>query len=69
MVHRNLSPEAPGAAKLVGLTERVAFLRKLEIAAKLQMRISSVRWDKMNREGIVTLAWLANDFNASDGTL
>lgn len=46
------APEAPGASNLVGLTERIAFLRKLEIDPKLQMRISSGRWDQMIRGGI-----------------
>lgn len=59
------APEAPGASNLVGLTERIAFLRKLEIDPKLQVRISSGRWDHMIREGNATPAWLANDFNAS----
>lgn len=59
------APEAPGASNLVGLTERVAFLRALEVDPKLQMRISSGRWDQMIREGNATPAWLANDFNAS----
>lgn len=59
------APDAPGASNLVGLTERIAFLRKLEIDPKLQMRISSGRWDQMIREGNATPAWLANDFNDS----
>jgi hypothetical protein len=59
------APEAPGASNLVGLTERIAFLRTLEIDPKLQARISSGRWDQMIREGNATPAWLANDFNAS----
>lgn len=59
------APEAPGASNLVGLTERISFLRKLEIDPKLQARISSGRWDQMIREGNATPAWLANDFNAS----
>ncbi|WP_429098879.1 DUF4158 domain-containing protein, partial [Aminobacter sp. BE322] len=59
------APEAPGASNLVGLTERSAFLRKLEIDPKLQMRISSGRWDQMIREGNATPAWLASDFNSS----
>ncbi|TIV13097.1 MAG: hypothetical protein E5V99_33515, partial [Mesorhizobium sp.] len=48
------APDAPGASNLVGLTERIAFLRKLEIDPKLQMRISSGRWDQMIREGNAT---------------
>ena len=59
------APEAPGASNLVGLTERIALLRALEIDPKLQMRISSGRWNQMIREGNATPAWLANDFNAS----
>lgn len=59
------APEAPGASNLVGLTERIGFLRKLKIDPKLQARVSSGRWDQMIREGNATPAWLANDFNAS----
>ncbi len=59
------APEAPGASNLVGLTERIAFLRTLEIDQKLQIRISSGRWDQMIREGNATPAWLASDFNSS----
>ncbi|MCZ4292262.1 Tn3 family transposase [Hoeflea alexandrii] len=59
------APEAPGASNLVGLTERIGFLRKLKIDPRLQSRISSGRWDQMIREGNATPAWLANDFNAS----
>lgn len=58
-------PEPPAASNLVGLTERISFLRRLEIDPTLQTRISSGRWDKMIREGNATPAWLANDFNAS----
>jgi hypothetical protein len=59
------APEAPGASNLVGLTERIAFLRRLEIDPTLQVRISAGRWGQMIREGNATPAWLANDFNAS----
>ncbi len=59
------APDAPSASNLVGLTERIAFLRKMAIDPKFQMRISSGRWDQMIREGNATPAWLANDFNAS----
>lgn len=59
------APEAPGASNLVGLTERITFLRTLEIDPALQIRISSGRWDQMIREGNATPAWLANDFNAN----
>lgn len=59
------APDAPGALNLVGLTERIAFLRTLGIDPRLQARIASGRWDQMVREGDATPAWLANDFNAS----
>lgn len=59
------APDAPGAANLVGLTERIALLRTLAIDPRLQSRIPSGRWDQMIREGDVTPAWLASDFNAS----
>jgi hypothetical protein len=59
------APEAPAAGNLVGLTERIAFLRTLGIDPRLQARIASGRWDQMVREGDATPAWLANDFNAS----
>lgn len=61
------APDAPGAASLVGLTERIAYLRTLEIDPRLQARIPSGRWDQMVREGDATPAWLASDFNASRG--
>lgn len=57
--------DAPGGSNLVGLIERILFLRGLNIDPKLQVRISSGRWDQMIREGNATPAWLANDLNAS----
>jgi hypothetical protein len=59
------APEAPGAGNLVGLTERIAFLRALGIDPRLQARIPSGRWDQMIQEGDATPAWLASDFSAS----
>lgn len=59
------APQAPGASNLVVLTERIAFLHTLEIDPRLQMRVSSGRWDQMIREGNATPAWLASDFNSS----
>lgn len=58
------APDAPGAGNLVGLTERIAFLRSLGIDPRLQARIPSGRWEQMIREGDATPAWLASDFNA-----
>lgn len=48
------APEAPGASNLVGLTERIAFLRRLEIDPTLQARTAAGRWDKMIRKGNAT---------------
>ncbi len=59
------APEARGASNLVGLTERIVFLRTLEIDPKLKMRILCGRWDQMIREGNATPTWLASDFNSS----
>ncbi len=59
------APDAPGATNLVGITERILFLRSLEIDTRLQARIPSGRWEQMIREGDATPAWLAGDFNAS----
>jgi len=59
------APEAPAASNLVGLTERIAFLRTFGIDPGFRARVASGRWDQMVREGKATPAWLANDFNAS----
>lgn len=59
------APDAPGAVNLVGLTERIAFLRSVGIDPRLQARIPSGRWDQMVREGDAVPAWLAGDFGAS----
>lgn len=59
------APDAPGAGNLVGLTERIAFLRSLGIDPRLQVRIPSGRWDQMVREGDAAPAWLAGNFGAS----
>ncbi len=59
------APDAPSAGNLVGLTERIVFLRTLGVDPRLQAQIPSGRWEQMVREGDATPAWLANDFNAS----
>lgn len=59
------APDAPGARNLIGMTERIAFLRHLEIDPQLQLRIPAGRWDQMIREGDATPAWLASDFSSS----
>ncbi|QWK81239.1 Tn3 family transposase [Ochrobactrum sp. BTU1] len=58
------APDAPGADNLVSLMERLAFVRSLAIDPRLQSRIHSARWNQLVREGDVTPAWLAADFNA-----
>ncbi len=59
------APDAPGAGNLIGLTERIMFLRSLGIDPRLQARIPSGRWDQMVREGDAAPAWLAGEFGAS----
>ncbi|RWK37890.1 Tn3 family transposase [Mesorhizobium sp.] len=58
------APEAPGADNLVGLIERLEFLRNLAVDPRLQGRIHPERWAQLVREGDATPAWLAADFNA-----
>lgn len=48
------APDAPGAANMVALTERITFIRALDIDPRLQARIHSGRWEQMIREGDVT---------------
>ncbi|MDL7269277.1 Tn3 family transposase [Escherichia coli] len=59
------APDAPGAGNLIGLTERIMFLRSLGIDPRLQARIPSGRWDQMVREGDAAPAWLAGEFGVS----
>ncbi|SDP35646.1 protein of unknown function [Phyllobacterium sp. OV277] len=58
------APDAPGADNLVGLIERLSFVRSIAIDPHLQNHIHSKRWTQMVKEGDVTPAWLAADFNA-----
>ncbi|EJU0637217.1 Tn3 family transposase [Salmonella enterica] len=58
------APDAPGADNLVSVMERLAFVRSLATDPRLQSRIHSARWNQLVREGDVTPAWLAADFNA-----
>ncbi len=58
------APEAPGADNLVGLIDRLEFLRILAVDPRLQSRIHPERWAQLVREGDATPAWLAADFNA-----
>nr|WP_246485631.1 Tn3 family transposase [Aminobacter carboxidus] len=58
------APEAPGADNLLGLMDRLEFLRTLAVDPRLQGRIHAERWNQLVREGDATPAWLAADFNA-----
>ena len=58
------APDAPGADNLIGLMERLSFVRSFAIDPHLQGQIHSKRWNQMVKEGDVTPAWLAADFNA-----
>lgn len=60
--------EAPGGSNLVGLINRISFLRTLCIDPGPQSRVPSGRWDQMIREGDATPAWLANDSSPVAGT-
>lgn len=59
------APDAPGAGNLVAMMERLSYIRALGVDPHLQGRVHVGRWDQMIREGDVTPAWLAADFNAS----
>jgi hypothetical protein len=59
------APDAPGADNLVGLMDRLAFVRAMAIDPCLQSRVHPERWTQMMKEGDVTPAWLAADFNAN----
>jgi hypothetical protein len=52
------APDGPSGDNLIGLMERLAFIRSLEIDPQLQNRIHPERWNQMAREGDVTPAWL-----------
>lgn len=59
------APDAPSGDNLIGLMERLTFIRSLEIDPQLQNRIHPERWNQMVREGDVTPAWLVADFNVA----
>ncbi|BCH67492.1 hypothetical protein RvVAT039_pl03250 (plasmid) [Agrobacterium vitis] len=59
------TPDGPSGDNLVGLMERLAFIRSLEIDPQLRSRIHPERWNQMVREGDVTPAWLIADFNTA----
>ena len=59
------APDAPSGDNLIGLMERLAFIRCLQIDPQRQDRIHPERWKQIVREGDVTPAWLVADFNAT----
>ncbi|WP_445504325.1 Tn3 family transposase [Microvirga sp. G4-2] len=58
------APDAPSADNLIGLIDRLTFVRTLAIDPRRQARIHPERWTQIVREGDVTPAWLVADFGA-----
>jgi TnpA family transposase len=58
------APDAPSADNLIGLMDRLTFVRTLTIDSQRQSRIHPERWTQIVREGDVTPAWLIADFGA-----
>jgi TnpA family transposase len=56
------APDAPSADNLIGLMDRLTFVRALAIDLQRQARIHPERWTQIVREGDVTPAWLVADF-------
>lgn len=56
-------PETPSEKNLLGLIERLNFVRSLGLDADKRRRIHPDRWAQQVREGAVTPSWLAEDFN------
>jgi hypothetical protein len=56
-------PEAPGEKNLLGLIERLIFVRSFGLDPQRHARIHPARWTQLVREGAVTPGWLADDFN------
>jgi TnpA family transposase len=57
-------PEAPSEKNLLGLIERLIFVRAFGLDPQRRARIHRDRWAQLVREGAVTPSWLADDFNA-----
>jgi TnpA family transposase len=56
-------PEAPSEKNLLGLIERLSFVRAFDLGPQRRTRIHPDRWDQLVREGMVTPSWLAEDFS------
>jgi hypothetical protein len=59
------APDAPGADNLIGLMERLAFIRSMAVEPQRRERIHPERWTQIVREGDAAPAWLVADFNAN----
>jgi TnpA family transposase len=58
------APDAPGADNLIGLMDRLAFIRFMAVDPLRRERIHPERWTQIVREGDAVPAWLVADFNA-----
>jgi hypothetical protein len=56
------APDAPSADNLIGLMDRLTFVRTLAIDPQRQVRLHPERWSQIVRESDVTPAWLVADF-------
>jgi hypothetical protein len=57
--------QTPGADNLIGLMDRLAFVRSIAIDPQRRERIHPERWTQIVREGDAAPAWLVGDFNAN----
>ncbi len=60
----NAWPDSPGASNLLGLMERLTFIRKLGLDQNCRNNVHPDRWRQIVREGAATPSWLAADFGA-----
>ena len=60
----NAWPDSPGASNLLGLLERLTFIRKLALDQNCRKDVHPDRWRQIVREGAATPSWLAADFGA-----
>jgi TnpA family transposase len=60
-----IAPDAPGADNLIGLMDRLAFIRSMAVDSQLREQIHPERWAQIVREGDAAPAWLVADFNAN----
>lgn len=58
------APDAPGADNLIGLIDRLAFIRFMAVDPLRRERVHPGRWTQIVREGDAAPAWLVADFNA-----